>query len=275
MGRLTGKVALVTGIGPGNGSHIAKTFLREGADLVLATLPTPAVAEVVEAAEQAGRRVVVVEGDVGVLDTWSRAAIAAFDAFDRVDIVVNNAAIGHVADILQVTEEEWDETQRINVKAAYYSFRAFLPKMIQKGGGVFVNISSVNGNYSSPRMVDYAASKWALQGMTRNVAVDFGPRGIRANCIAPGIVVNETFAKRLADDPEETRSILDNYLLGRWGLPQDIANAALFLASDESSFITGVVLPVDGGLTIQTVEGPVRKSFRARWRKDVLRFEDI
>lgn len=274
MGRLDGKTALVTGIGEGNGSHIARTFAREGADLVLVTLPTSALEETVEAARAMGRQVVVVQGDVGHRNIWEQAREEANATFGKVDIVVNNAATGRVAHVLQVTEEQWDETQRNNVKSVYYSFQTFIPQMAERGGGVFVNISSVNGNFSSPLMVDYAASKWAMQGLTRNVAVDFGAKGIRANCIAPGIVVSKTYAEYLKTDPEETRGILDNYLLNRWGEPQDIANAALFLASDESSFITGVILPVDGGLTIQTVEGNVRKSFRARWREDKIQFVD-
>jgi len=112
----------------------------------------------------------------------------------------------------------------------------------------------------------------ALHGLTRNVALDYGPKGIRANCIAPGAIFSKVTEARL--DEEEARSIRDNYVLGRWGAPQDVANAAMFLASDEASFITGVILPVDGGLTIQTPESAVRKSFRARWRNDIVSIRD-
>ncbi len=263
---------MITGIGPGNGSAISRTFAREGADLVLATFHTPALEETVTAIKDLGRRVVVVEGDVGLRETWDKTAEAVRAEFSGADIVVNNAAVGRFANVLQVTEQEWDNTQRTNVKSVFHSFRTFLPEMIERGGGVFVNISSVNGLIANPRLVDYATSKSALHGLTRNVALDFGLKGIRANCIAPGAIFSPVTEAKL--DGEEARSIRDNYVVGRWGLPQDVANAALFLASDEASFITGVVLPVDGGLTIQTPEGSVRKSFRARWRGDLVSIQD-
>lgn len=268
MGRLAGKVAVVTGIGPGNGSAIARTFAREGADLALATFRTPAVEETVTAVEALGRRVIVVEGDVGRRETWDKTAAAVRAEFGGADIVVNNAATGHWANVLEETEEEFDRTLRTNVKSAFFSFKTFIPEMVERGGGVFVNISSVNGLIANPSFIGYATSKSALHGLTRNVALDFGLKGIRANCIAPGAIFSSIAEAKL--DEEEARSIRDNYVLGRWGAPQDVANAALFLASDEASFVTGVILPVDGGLTIQTPEGAVRKSFRARWRNDIV-----
>jgi NAD(P)-dependent dehydrogenase (short-subunit alcohol dehydrogenase family) len=272
MNRLAGKVAVVTGIGPGNGSAIARAFGREGADLALASFATPALEETVAIVNQLGRRVVVVEGDVGHRVTWDRVADAVRAEFGGADVVVNNAAKGKWANILDVTEQEWDETQRTNLKSALFSFQTFIPGMIARGGGVFVNISSVNGLVANPNFVDYATSKSALHGLTRNVALDFGLRGIRANCIAPGAIFSPLAEARL--DAEEARSIRDNYVLGRWGAPQDVANAAVFLASDEASFITGIILPVDGGLTIQTPEAAVRKSFRARWRDDIVNIRD-
>jgi NAD(P)-dependent dehydrogenase (short-subunit alcohol dehydrogenase family) len=264
MGRLAGKVAVVTGIGPGNGSAISRTFAGEGANLVLAGLENPALDETVASVTKLGRRVAVVVGDVGRRTMWDQIAAAAQAEFGGVDIVVNNAAVARWLDILEITEEEWDETMRTNLKSVYFSCQTFIPIMVARGGGVFVNISSVNGLIANPRFVGYATSKSALHGLTRNVALDFGPRGIRANAIAPGAIFTAAAAANM--DQEEAKSIRDNYVLGRWGAPQDVANAALFLASDEASFVTGIVLPVDGGLTIQTPEGAVRKSFRARWR---------
>jgi len=272
MGRLSGKVAVITGIGPGNGSAIALTFAREGADLALATFANPALAGTLTGIEELGRRAVVVEGDVGRRETWDRTAAAVEAEFGGADIVVNNAATGQWASILELTEEQWDATLRTNLKSVLFSFQTFIPSMVARGGGVFVNISSVNGLVANPRFVDYATSKSALHGLTRNVALDFGLEGIRANCIAPGAIFSPSAEANL--DEEEKRSIRDNYLLGRWGAPRDVANAALFLASDEASFITGIILPVDGGLTIQTPEAAVRKSFRARWRKDIVSIRD-
>jgi NAD(P)-dependent dehydrogenase (short-subunit alcohol dehydrogenase family) len=160
---------------------------------------------------------------------------------------------------------------RTNLKSVYFSCQTFIPRMMASGGGVFVNISSVNGSIANPSFVAYATSKSALNGLTRNIALDYGPKGIRANAIAPGAIFSPSAVARL--DGEEANSIRDNYPIGRWGAPEDVANAALYLASDEASFVTGIVLTVDGGLTIQTPEGAVRKSFRARWRSSRVSLE--
>jgi 3-oxoacyl-[acyl-carrier protein] reductase len=271
MDRLAGKVALITGIGPGIGSAIARTFAREGADLILAGFPNAAFEETGADLQTSGRRVEVVHGDVGRRAAWEGIAAVADREFGRVHIVVNSAATGRFAHILDVPEEEWDETMRTNLKSVYFSCQTFIPRMIAAGGGVFVNISSVNGSIANPSLVAYATTKSALNGMTRNIALDYGPKGIRANAIAPGAIFSAAAAARL--DAEEANSIRDNYPVGRWGAPEDVANAALYLASDEASFVTGIVLTVDGGLTIQTPEGVVRKSFRARWRSSRVSLE--
>jgi NAD(P)-dependent dehydrogenase (short-subunit alcohol dehydrogenase family) len=268
MDRLAGKTAVVTGIGPGTGSAIARTFAREGAALVLAGFANPAFEATARLLRESGVRVAAVHGDVGRKIVWDEIGETADAEFGRVHIVVNSAATGRFAPILDVPEEEWDETMRTNLKSVYFSCRTFIPRMIAAGGGVFVNISSVNGLIANPSLVAYATSKAALNGLTRNIALDYGPKGIRANAIAPGAIFSSSAAARL--DEEEAKSIRDNYPIGRWGAPEDVANAALYLASDEASFVTGAVLTVDGGLTIQTPEGAVRKSFRARWRSSRL-----
>ena len=273
MERLADKCAVITGIGPGNGSAIARAFAREGADLVLLSFATPALEETAAAVKALGRKALVVIGDVGVRATWEQAAKAVKAEFGRLDVVVNNAARGQWSNVLEVSEQTFDETLRTNLKSVYFSCQTFIPLMIERGGGAFVNISSVNGLIANPSFVDYSTSKAALHGLTRSVALDFGAKGVRANCIAPGAVFAPAAAAAL--DAEEARSIRDNYVLGRWCAPEDVANAAVFLASDEASFITGVVLPVDGGLTIQTPEAAVRKSFRARWRKDSVNIQDV
>jgi len=265
MDRLAGKVAVITGIGPGIGSAISRTFAREGADLVLAGFANSAFDETVATVRELGRRVAAVHGDIGLRATW-KAITAAAAEFSRVHIVVNSAAIGHFAHVLEVTDEQWDETMRTNLKSVYLSCQAFIPGMIAAGAGVFVNISSVNASVANPSMIDYAISKSGLNALTRNIALDYGLKGIRANVVAPGAIFTPAAAAAL--DEEEAKSIRDNYLVGRWGEPQDVANAALFLASDEASFITGIVLTVDGGLTIQTPEAAGRRSFRVRWRSD-------
>lgn len=273
MNRLSGKVAVVTGVGKGIGAAIPRAFAREGADLILVSRGnTPLLEELAVEVAELGRSVEVVKGDVKERGTWDRLAKAG-EKLGGVEIVVNSAAIRvNDVDVLGLTEEQWDETMNVNLKSVFFSCHTFLPGMVERGRGVFVNISSVNGLIANPKMIDYASSKAALHGFTRNLALDFGLRGIRANVIAPGAIFTE---ERLASmDDDEKRSIRDNYLVGRWGNPEDIANAAVFLASDESAFITGIVLPVDGGLTIQTPEGSVRKSFRAKWREDTVTIHD-
>src|SRR5438552_3187461 len=139
MDRLAGKIAVVTGIGPGIGSAIARTFAREGAALVLAGFANSAFDETVEAVRGLGRRVVAVQGDVGLRATWERIGALGDAEFGRVDIVVNSAARGRFAQFLDVTEDQWDETLRINLKSVFFSCQTFLPRMIAAGGGVFVN----------------------------------------------------------------------------------------------------------------------------------------
>ncbi len=272
MDRLVGKTAVVTGIGPGIGSAIARTFAREGAALVLVGFANPAFEETAEFLRKSGARVAVVHGDVGRKVAWDQTADAVDAEFGRAHIVVNSAATGRFAPILDISEDEWDATMRTNLKSVYLSCQTFIPRMVAAGGGVFVNVSSVNAAVANPSLAAYAASKAAINGLTRNIALEYGPKGIRANAIAPGAIFSPDAAARL--DKEEARSIRDNYPVGRWGAPEDVASAALYLASDEASFVTGAVLTVDGGLTIQSPEAAVRKSFRARWRSSRVSLED-
>lgn len=271
MDRLSGKVAVVTGVGPGIGAAIARAYSREGASLVLiARSGSGALDSVASEIANQGNKAIAVQGDVAKRDTWAEAKNAV-DSLGGVDIVVNSAAVrARGKPLLDVSEREWDETLNVNLKSVYFSCHTFLPEMIEKGAGIFVNVSSVNGLVANPGMIDYATSKSGLHGFTRTLALDYGLHGIRANVIAPGAIFSEHQTSTMPED--ELQSIRDNYLVGRWGCPEDVASAAVFFASDESSFITGTVLPVDGGLTIQTPEGAVRKSFRARWRDDELRF---
>lgn len=269
MSRLAKKVALVTGVGAGIGSAISRAFAREGADLLLiARGNSAALDDTAAAVEGAGRRVRVVRGDVSQRSTWEEAAAVAQDEFGRIDIVVNSAAAGGHNTILSLTEDEWHRTIGVNLTAVYYSCQTLLPQMIERGAGVFVNVSSVNGLIANPSMAAYATTKSGLHGLTRNLALDFGSSGIRANVIAPGAIFTTESGAEL--DEDEARTTRDNYPMGRWGAPEDVAEAAVYLASDESSFVTGVILRVDGGLTIQTPEAAVRKSFRARWRNDTV-----
>ncbi|MFT4028756.1 MAG: SDR family oxidoreductase [Protaetiibacter sp.] len=269
MDRLAGKVAVVTGVGPGIGNAIPRAFAREGADLVLVSRGGAALERTASEVEALGRRAVAVIGDVAEEDTWRRADEAAMAAFGGVDVVVNSAATGHFGNILEITLEEWHEALEVNLTGAFHSFRTFIPRMAARGGGSFVNVTSINSIIANPRIVDYATSKGGLNALTRNMALDFGLQGIRFNAIAPGAIFTPEAEAEL--DELERETIRDGYPIDRWGVPDDIAHAAVYLASDEASFVTGVVLPVDGGLTIVTPEASTRTSFRARWRPGTVR----
>jgi NAD(P)-dependent dehydrogenase (short-subunit alcohol dehydrogenase family) len=146
--------------------------------------------------------------------------------------------------------------------------------MIAAGGGSIINTSSVNGLVTNPNFSAYSAAKAGVLGLTRNLALDYGRQGIRVNAICPGFIANDRMEERLAGDPAERRAMLETQVLDRYGKPEDIAWAALFLASDESSYMTGATMVVDGGLTIQSPEALVRPSFRRRWRPGVLVLDD-
>lgn len=271
MDRLAGKVAVVTGVGAGIGNAIPNAFAREGADLVLVSRGGEALERTAEEVRAIGRRAVTVVGDVSEEGTWLRTAAAA-EELGGVDIVVNSAATAHLGNILELTLEEWRYTLDVNMTGAFHSFRTFIPQMVERGGGSFVTISSINSFIANPRMVDYAASKAGLNGLSRNMALDFGLQQIRFNVIAPGAIFTPESEAML--DELERETIRDGYPLDRWGVPDDIANAAVYLASDEASFVTGVILPVDGGLTIITPEASTRTSFRSRWRPGTVRIHN-
>lgn len=272
MGRLAGKIAVVTGVGAGIGNAIPNAFAREGADLVLVSRGGEALERTAEEVRAIGRRAIPIVGDVADEETWRRAERAATEELGGVDVVVNSAATAHFGNILELTVEEWRHTLDVNMTGAFHSFRTFIPQMIERGGGSFVNISSINSLIANPRMVDYAASKAGLNGLSRNMALDFGLQNIRVNVIAPGAIFTPQAEAELDDLERET--IRDGYPLDRWGVPDDIAHAAVYLASDEASFVTGVVLPIDGGLTIITPEASTRASFRARWRSGTVRIHN-
>ncbi|PZQ90536.1 MAG: hypothetical protein DI534_04850 [Leifsonia xyli] len=269
MGRLAGKVAVVTGVGPGIGNAIPVAFAREGADVVLVSRGGEALERTAAEVAALGRAAHTIVGDVADEDTWHRADEVAVERLGGVDIVVNSAATAHFANILELTLEEWRHTLDVNLTGAFHSFRTFIPRMIERGGGSFVNITSINSMIANPRMVDYATSKAGLNGLTRNMALDFGLQNIRFNAIAPGAIFTPEAEAEL--DELERETILDGYPVGRWGVPDDIAHAAVYLASDEAAFVTGIVLPVDGGLTMITPEASARTSFRSRWRPGTVR----
>jgi NAD(P)-dependent dehydrogenase (short-subunit alcohol dehydrogenase family) len=238
MSRLTGKRALVTGGGSGIGRATCRRFATEGATVVVADLLGERAEEV--AAEIGGA---AIQADVTVSTEVARMVEAA----GRIDVLVNNAGGGFADDLLEISEEEWDTDVTVNLKSAFLCSKAVLPGMIEQGSGVIVSIASVNG-IAFFANEPYSAAKAGLISLTRSMAVRYGRHGIRAVAIAPGTIRSPLWQERVDKEPAIFERLVRWYPLGRVGEPEDVANAAAFLASDDASWISGDVLRVDGGL---------------------------
>jgi 3-oxoacyl-[acyl-carrier protein] reductase len=248
--RLTGKTAIVTGGGSGFGEGIAKTYAREGANVVVNDLNGPAAERVASEIALAGGKAIAVVGNVAQHDDWCKLREAALEDFGSVQIVVNNAGTTHRnKPVLDVTEAEFDRVYAVNVKSIYWSVQEFVPYFREQGGGCFINIASTAGVRPRPGLVWYNGSKGAVIIASKSLAVELGPDRIRVNCVNP--VIGETALLSefmgVEDTPQNRQKFLAGIPLGRFSTPQDIANAALYLASDDAEFITGVCLEVDGG----------------------------
>lgn len=245
--RLENHVALITGGGSGIGRATALRFAAEGAAVAVFDRHADAAERVAAEIAGAGGTALAVAGDVTDLAALDAAVAAAIDRLGPVSILVANAAISKGDDPLATDEATWDRTVDIVLKGVFLSAKAVLPGMLEAGRGAIVTISSVNGQTGIGEE-PYSAAKAGVINLTQNLATRYGPKGIRANCIAPGTIRTPIWQPRVDRDPEVFDRIGRWYPLGRVGEPEDIANAALFLASDEAAWITGAVLNVDGGL---------------------------
>lgn len=249
MARLQGKVAIVTGAASGFGEGMAKRFAEEGAKVVVADLNAKGAEKV---AAEIGAAAIAVTTDVSQRAEVEEMVYAAKSTFGRVDIMVNNAGYTHRnGDLLAVDEQTFDLIAAINMKAIYFSTLSVVPIMERQGGGVIITTASTAGLRPRPGLTWYNASKgWAITA-TKSMAVELAPKKIRVNCLCP--VAGETgmLAQFMGEDtPEKRAQFRASIPLGRLSTPLDIANAALWLASDEAEFITGVALEVDGGRCI-------------------------
>jgi len=248
--RLKGKTAIVTGAGSGFGEGIARRFAEEGARVVVMDLNGEAARRV---AGEIGANAVASVGDV-TRSADIEAAIHAGEAKGgKVDIVVNNAGWTHRnQSMLTVTEAEFDKVYAINVKSIFLMTQAIVPRMMAQGGGVIINIGSTAGIRPRPGLTWYNSTKGAVNLMSRSMAVELAPDKIRVNCVAPVMGATGLLEQFMGgpDTPEARAKFMATIPLGRMSTPRDIANACLYLASDEAEFITGVVLEVDGGRTI-------------------------
>ena len=250
MTRLAGKVAVVTGGGSGFGEGIAHTFAREGAAVMVADLNLDAAERVAAAIRDAGGKAGAVRADVSQGDDVAAMRDATLAAFGDVHCVVNNAGTTHRnKPILEVTEQEFDRVYAVNVKSIYWSAHHFIPHFRRRGGGNFVNIASTAGIRPRPGLVWYNGSKGAVIVASKAMAAELGPDNIRVNCVNPVIGATGLLEQfmGLPDTPENRAKFLATIPMGRMSTPQDVANACLYLASDEASFITGTCIEVDGG----------------------------
>ncbi|MEO6625584.1 MAG: SDR family oxidoreductase [Burkholderiaceae bacterium] len=247
--RLQGKVAIVTGAASGIGRATVCLFAREGARVAIGDIDTAGGEETVRLARQDGGEVFFQKTDVSRAGDCEALVQATLKTWGRLDVLDNNAYWGPAArNVLTTTEEDWDRTQEVTLKSMYLMSRCAIPEMLKNGGGSIVNMASVAGLVGSANFSAYAAAKGGVVALTKSMATDFGKQGIRVNCIAPGPIETPAIAQ-LKKDPRWLERQMNRLLLDHLGRPDDIAYAALFLAADESSFVTGTTLVVDGGAT--------------------------
>jgi NAD(P)-dependent dehydrogenase (short-subunit alcohol dehydrogenase family) len=248
--RLKGRTAIVTGAGHGIGRATVELFAEEGARVVLVERDLDAAQEVAGALVAAGHEAIVSHTDVSKSDEVAAAVSMTVERFGTVDVLVNNAGVELKRPVEDITEEEWDRVLSINLKGTFLMSRLVVPIMKAKRSGTIVNNSSVGNFIAAPNSTAYGATKAGMMALTRGMALELAPFNVRVNAVCPGVIDTPMNQRNLmrADDPEAMRrSWYEITPLGRLGTPRDVALSILFLAGDESSFITGTPLIIDGG----------------------------
>lgn len=241
------KVAIVTGGGSGIGLAIAEKFTQNGIDTIIVGRDENKLAK---AKSQLGDCCYPMICDVSNLASIPVLIENIIAKFGQIDILVNNAGINMKKDFTEVTDAEFQRVITTNLCSVFAISREVVKQMLKKGSGSIINISSMAAQYGLPKVIAYSASKTAIDGMTRAMAVELSPKGIRINAIAPGFIETDMTAKALNEDPERKQKVFSRTPMGYMGKPNDIGEAALFLASDAAKYITGIVLPVDGGNSV-------------------------
>ena len=258
MGQLDNKVAIITGSGRGQGLVAAGVFAKEGAKIVINDLDAESVEAAVVSIKNAGGEAVGAVGDVSKAADVQATLQTAQDAFGGFDILYNNAGIGYSAnkrfgiamsDIVNCTEDDWHRIMDINVGGIFLFCKYGVPKLIERGGGIIINTASIAALRGAADAHAYTASKGAILALTRAVAVTYGPKGIRANTICPGVIDTEMIHDTLISESNISDLLAKSTPLQRNGRPEDVADVALFLASEQSRFVTGEAFAVDGGIT--------------------------
>ena len=242
------KIAIVTGGGSGIGLAIAERFVQNN----IRTIIIGRDQKKLDCAKQKlGELCEPVNFDLNLLRAIPKLVTDLTGRFGQIDILVNNAGINLKKGFTEVTDEEFQKIQLTNVTTVFALSREVVKCMLEKqNGGVIINISSMASQYGLPKVIAYTASKSAIEGMTRAMAVELSPLGIRVNCIAPGFIATDMSAKALNGDIEQLQKVMSRTPMGKLGDPADVAEAALFLSSDAAKYITGVILPVDGGNSV-------------------------
>lgn len=248
--RLQGKVALITGAARGQGAEEARMFAKEGAKVVLADVTDQEGTAVAAEIAEMGGDALYVHLDVTNEDEWDAAVQSAVASFGKLDILVNNAGIWRRGHVLETSPDQWDDIMDVNAKGVFLGTKAAIPEMRKAGGGSIVNISSTAGLVGSKTSAAYSASKGAVRIFTKSTAVQYAAEGIRANSIHPG-PIDTDMGDQVWPDAASKAASVTRTALNRMGTPEDIAYGALYLASDESSFVTGSELVIDGGVTAQ------------------------
>lgn len=248
--RLQNKIAIVTGGGTGIGRGIALMFAKEGAKVVVAGRRIEPLNETVSAIQSAGGEALAVKTDVSLLEQVEAMVKQTIDKYGRVDILVNNAGVYLPHDAVSATEEEWDKVISIDLKSVWLCSKSVIPQMITQGGGKIINTASIAGLVGFAGSAFYCATKGAVVNLTREMALDYGSKNININAIAPGVIESDMTKSLLTDEAAKT-GLLSQTPIGKIGKPEDIAYGAVYLASDESNFVTGHILVIDGGWTIK------------------------